>query len=226
MTSESWGLQGLVLDVDDTLYMEHTYVASGFRAAGTWFAEVHGVDRLTEVALALFESGVRGDIFDRALSELGVPPEGRLVQELVGRYRAHQPDIELLSDARALIEAASERHLQLAVITDGPAQSQRAKISSLGIAPACDIIIVTSDYVGVRPKPDPSAFELIQERWGLDSDSLVYIGDNPLKDFVAPHELGWRTVRVRRQNGLHQALLSGDDVTNEVADLARVVEVF
>lgn len=208
-----------MLDVDDTLYMERSYVASGFRAVGAWFAEAHGVDRLAEVALKLFEAGARGDTFDRALMELGVQPTEALIAELVDRYRSHQPDIELLPDARRLLEAAAEREMPIAVITDGPAASQRAKIAALGIAPACDLIIVTSDHAGVLPKPDPSAFEFVQERWGLDRGSLVYFADNPLKDFSAPHRLGWRTVRVRRLRGLHEAVPSGSDVAVEVHDL-------
>lgn len=225
MTPVGWRLEGLVLDVDDTLYLERSYVVSGFRAVGAWLAEAHGVDRLTDTALGLFEQGVRGDIFDRALLQLGVDPAAELVAELVDRYRSHQPDIGLLPDAQALLDVSTTRGLPIAVITDGPAESQRAKVAALGIAFACDPIIVTSDHEGVRPKPDASAFALIQQRWGITPASLAYVGDNPLKDFAAPHRLGWRTVRVRRQQGLHQRLSSGSDVHYEVADLARVAEV-
>jgi putative hydrolase of the HAD superfamily len=217
--SEGRGLEGLVLDVDDTLYMEHTYVASGFRAAGDCLADSHGIDGLAEAALALFEEGVRGDIFDRALTELGVRPAKTLITELLNRYRTHQPDIELLPDVRSLMDAVALRRLPIAVITDGPAESQRAKIAALGIEPACDLIIVTSDHVGVLPKPDFSAYELVQKHWGLEPAALAYIGDNPSKDFIAPHRLGWRTVRVRRPGGLHEVVPSGHDVDTEVSAL-------
>jgi putative hydrolase of the HAD superfamily len=225
MMLEDQNLEGVVFDVDDTLYMEHTYVASGFRAVGAWLAEAHGVDRLSEAALALFDAGVRGDVFDRALTQVGLEPTAQLVAELVNRYRAHQPGIALLADAQALMNAAARRELPIAVITDGPAESQRAKITALGIEPYCDLVIVTSGHAGVLPKPDPSAYELVQKRWGLDPASLVYIGDNPAKDFAAPHRLGWRTVRVRRLKGLHEAMPSGSDVGLEVCDFVGLNEL-
>lgn len=225
MTPAGWNLDGLVLDIDDTLYLERSYVVSGFRAVGAWLAEARGVNRLAETALRLFEEGVRRNIFNRALIELGVDPAADLVADLVNQYRCHEPDIELLPDAQALLDVSLLRGLPIAVITDGPAESQRAKVAALGIASVCDPVIVTSDHEGVRPKPDPSAFALIQRRWGIAPAALAYVGDNPLKDFAAPHRLGWRTVRVRRQHGLHQGLPSGSDVHYEVADLACIADV-
>ena len=32
----------------------------------------------------------------------------------------------------------------------------------------------------------------------------VYVGDNVAKDFVAPRRLGWKTVRIRRGDGLYE----------------------
>ena len=48
------------------------------------------------------------------------------------------------------------------------------------------------------------------------------MADNPAKDFVAPHRLGWRTVRVRRAGGLHADVSSGDDVDVEISGLAEL----
>jgi hypothetical protein len=45
------------------------------------------------------------------------------------------------------------------------------------------------------------------------------VADNPAKDFVAPHRLGWRTVRVRRPDSLHADVPSGADVDAEIASL-------
>ena len=32
---------------------------------------------------------------------------------------------------------------------------------------------------------------------------MVYVGDNPTKDFIAPHMMGMKTIRVRRTGTLH-----------------------
>jgi putative hydrolase of the HAD superfamily len=219
VTGMGWRIDGLVLDVDDTLYLERTYVESGFRAVGSWIADTLGIEGFSDAALKTFAAGARGDVFDQVLVRFGVEPTAGLVTELVDRYRAHRPVIQLLPDAAALIARASQLDLPIAVITDGPALSQRLKVESLGISGRCHPIVITSDTPGVRSKPDPSAFRLVERSWGVDPKRLLYIGDNPSKDFLAPRSLGWRTVRVRRSGGLHENAVSGPDVDHEVTDL-------
>jgi putative hydrolase of the HAD superfamily len=219
-------LAGLVLDVDDTLYLERSYVESGFAAVGAWVSNTLGVEGFAENALSAFAAGARGDVFNQVLARIGIEPTPALISALVDCYRTHRPDIELLSDAEALIAQASQLGLPIAVITDGPAVSQRRKVASLRLAEHCDPIVITDDTPDVRSKPDPSAFRLVEQRWGVDPKRLVYIGDNPAKDFRAPHALGWRTVRVRRTGGLHEHLSNGGDVEQEVTDLHTWRSIF
>lgn len=192
-------LRGVVWDVDDTLYLERDYVRSGFLAVG----EHLGIEGFGERLWALFEEGVRGDTFNRALREAGLPDDRDQVMQLVAVYRRHTPSIALLPDARAAIEAAAERGLRQGVITDGPAESQHAKVRALGLQAWCSPIVVTADLGPGRGKPALDAFELIQEAWGLSGAELIYVADNPKKDFVAPRALGWQHLRIRRPGGLH-----------------------
>jgi len=48
-----------------------------------------------------------------------------------------------------------------------------------------------------------------------------------MKDFAGPRALGWDTIRVRRQQGLHFAeeAAVGASPRMEVADLSRVSEI-
>jgi len=56
-------------------------------------------------------------------------------------------------------------------------------------------------------KPHPLAFKVTAERLGMSRGSaLAYVGDNPLKDFVAPNQLGWKTIRLRMNRQLHHEL--------------------
>ena len=118
----------IVLDLDDTLYLERDYVRSGFHAVGKWIFEEVGIRGVFQDAWRLFEDGVRGNIFDRVLENHGIK-DGRLVQRLVGLYRSHEPKIKMLPDAEAFLE--SQRRGSLALITDGPSESQWAKIRAL-----------------------------------------------------------------------------------------------
>jgi putative hydrolase of the HAD superfamily len=213
-------VSGIVLDVDDTLYLERDYVASGFQAVSRLIEDEFGVSGFVDRAWAIFLSGRRGDVFDRALCELELARSDDLVAAMVACYRGHVPRISLLADAAHLIGRATRAGMPLAVITDGPAESQWSKIRALGLEAVCDPIIVTSASPGIRPKPDPSAFRHVQEHWAIGPPELVYVGDNPAKDFLAPSGLGWRTVRVRRPGALHERIPGGPDVHQEVVDLS------
>jgi putative hydrolase of the HAD superfamily len=214
--------QVVVFDIDDTLYLERDYVRSGFRAAGAWADRVLGVADLADRAWKAFEEGVRGTIFDVALADCGCAVTPELITQLVSCYRDHVPDIKLLDDARACLDRLSlEGGVVVAVVTDGPLASQEAKARSLGLSTWSQHVIFTEALGAGFGKPNPRAFELIEQRLGVSGDRCAYVADNPSKDFVGPHQLGWTTLRVRRQHGLHFGVESGGDVDYEVADLSE-----
>src|SRR5205823_11869972 len=142
-----------------------------------------------------FEAGVRGRIFDVALAGGGVEATPEVIAQLVACYRDHVPDIKLLADARACLDSlALDGEVVVAVISDGPLASQQAKARSLSLATWSQHVIFTEALGAGFGKPHPRAFELVEQRVGVPSARCVYVADNPAKDFVAPHQLGWRTV--------------------------------
>ena len=214
----------VVFDIDDTLYLERDYVRSGFRAADAWARESIGMADFADRAWAAFEEGVRGRIFDVALAAAGIDVTPELIAQVVACYRSHEPDIKLLDDARACLDRLHlEPDVLVAVVTDGPLASQRAKARSLGLATWSQAVICTEGLGAGFGKPHPRAFELIEERFGVDAGQCAYIADNPTKDFVAPHRMGWRTIRVRRPHGLHSGASSGGDIDCEVGDLTDLL---
>ena len=215
------GRRLVVLDIDDTLYLERDYVRSGFAAVGAWARDELGIDDLGDRAWAAFETGVRRTIFDEALAGTGVEVTDDLVPRLVEVYRSHAPTIELLTDARDWLDGLAP-HVALAVVTDGPLASQQAKAEALFLSRWADLIVFTETLGSGRGKPHPAAFEQLEREVGLAGDRCAYVADNPAKDFVAPHRLGWRTVRVRRAGGLHADQPSGEDVDVEIGGLGEL----
>jgi putative hydrolase of the HAD superfamily len=212
----------IVFDVDDTLYLERDYVRSGFHAVGEVARERLGIANFADAAWELFESGARGDIFDRVLRKGGFAPAPTTVREMVDIYRSHPPAIHLAPDARECLAALAGRY-KIAVITDGPAISQRAKLTALGASAWSAATIVTDELGPGCGKPNPMAFRLVQEAMGVEPRACTYVADNPAKDFRAPHALGWGTIRCRRPEGLHRDSPSGNDVGREVSDLRSVI---
>jgi putative hydrolase of the HAD superfamily len=219
-------LRVVVLDVDDTLYLERDYVWSGFVAVGVHVERTTGVPGLAAAAWDEFERGARGDVLDRALARLG-PAAVRPIDELVAIYREHVPNIAPSPDSIRLLGAVRGVGLRVGVITDGPGIAQRSKLQALDLGLNHDdpAVVVTADLGPGRGKPAPDAFLAVEFATGRKGRELVYIADNPQKDFQAPHALGWRTVRVRRAGGLHEGLNSGNDVSLEVTDLDQAAAV-
>ncbi len=207
----------VVFDIDDTLYLERDYVASGFAHLDAVVREQHGVDGFGALAWRLFEQGRRGDIIDRALAELGVPATPSDVARLVRGYREHRPRISLLPDAARALAELRGPGVSLAVLSDGPLASQAAKVTALGLRRHARRIVLTDRYGPGYGKPHPRGFEEIAARTG--ARRLAYVADNPVKDFAAPRRLGWLTVRTRRSLGLHADRPHGADVDATIGDL-------
>lgn len=190
-----------VFDLDDTLYLERDYIRSGFARVGEFAASRYGILAVGDYAWTLFEQGVRRNTFDIIAREFSLPDEA--IGLFVSQYREHAPEIELLADARSFLGSLPSDVIGTGIITDGNSLSQWQKIRALGLADLVDNIVVTADHGVSCAKPSEYAFRLIESRFERPGVEFVYFGDNPAKDFQAPHDLGWRTVRVRREQGLH-----------------------
>lgn len=207
----------VVLDLDDTLFLERDYVHSGFRAVGEVVADRFGTDAFAAVAIDLFRRGVRGTTFDDALRELGITPTPDLVADLVRAYRSHSPQIGLLPDAARLIAELEGRYL--GVVTDGPLESQRNKAIAVGAPGWADLVVYTAELGSGFGKPHPRAFALHEQRADAPGARFTYVADNPAKDFAGPKSRGWTTVRIRRPESLHAGRDSGADVDLELVSL-------
>jgi putative hydrolase of the HAD superfamily len=209
----------VVFDIDDTLYLERDYVRSGFDAVGRFVEAELGTAGFAAVAWSQFEAGARGHIFDVALEQCGIAPSPDLVTQLVGVYRRHAPTITMLADAAACLARAGAAS-EVAFLTDGPIDSQRAKADALGVHRFGDLVVFTEELGAGFGKPHTRGFEDVERIMGVAGAQCAYVADNPAKDFVAPRALGWRTVRVRRAGSLHEHVDSGADVDEELRDLS------
>lgn len=218
------GLRCLVFDIDDTLYLEREYVRSGFEVVDAWARRTLGIPDFFERAWKIFENGGRNTIFNQVLEACSVEATGSLVRSLVDIYREHDPRIELLKDALEILTEFQGK-FPLAVVTDGASRSQRAKSRALKLDRYMNPIFFTDELGAGMGKPHPGSFRLIQERTGFSGSGCVYIADNPAKDFRGPKSLGWDTIRVRRQGGLHYESDNGLDVDVACCDLTEVAAI-
>ncbi|MEZ5924592.1 MAG: HAD family hydrolase [Hyphomicrobiaceae bacterium] len=201
----------VVFDLDDTLYPERQWALSGFRAAERWAEEALGLDGLAADMTRLLDEGHRGRIFDMVLAERmgAAPPE--TVTALVAAYRANEPELTLFDDAQWVLDHLAP-HMSLGLVTDGEEDLQSKKITALGIAPRFDSLVITGALGPNREfwKPHPKPFETVASRLPQDGRRLVYVGDNPSKDFVSPNAMGWLTVQIVRPGGIHDGAVTAE----------------
>ncbi|CAN5736866.1 TIGR02253 family HAD-type hydrolase [soil metagenome] len=77
---------------------------------------------------------------------------------------------------------------RIGMITNGPAETQRAKIELLGIRSYFDFILISGEF-GVA-KPDRKIFEEATSRGTAGPDSSVFIGDSPEFDMAGARNAG------------------------------------
>ncbi len=184
----------LIFDLDDTLYPETTYVQSGFAAVAEAMKRRHGWNAAESLALMneVLRTRGRGAVFDALLASRGALAR-KAVRDCVALYRHHEPRIALAPEAETFLRRWPGRPY---LVTDGHKVVQAKKVEALGIRPRFERVYITHRY-GVRnAKPSPYCFDLIRRAERREWSDLVYVGDNPAKDFVSLNALGGTTVRV------------------------------
>ncbi len=204
-------LRVLVFDLDDTLYPEQEFVFCGFDAVVSAHRDLLGADaaqRLREI----YRQGNRTRTFNQILLERGIDDATRHLDALVRTYRLHVPTIRLFPDAEAALTHWSPC-IATAILSDGYLQTQRNKIAALGLERRVNCIVLTDEWGRAAWKPSPSGFVAIEQRLHASGAACAYVADNPGKDFVAPNQLGWTSVRIWRPGGVYgdaEAALGGE----------------
>lgn len=184
-------VEAVLLDMDDTLFLEHSYVLSGIAAVADFLAPLTGEapETITARISYRFLKFGRRQLFD---SELG-DPAVCTIKQIVDIYRGHLPQISLFEGAADSIEKLSQRY-SLALVTDGAEVMQTQKVKALGL----DMLIPTVVYCAAlnAPKPQPNAFLEAAEMMGADPSCCVVIGDDPTADMAGAQAAGMPSIRV------------------------------
>ncbi len=194
----------VVFDLDDTLYPERMFVEGGLKAAGDLLDSIsNSAVKSLNVFNDVIETEGPFHIFDRSLEILGVERTPELIAALVSAYRCHNPATSPFPGTVEMLQMLRGHGIGLGVLTDGYVEVQKAKWHALGIEQHVDAVVFCGDVDGRSfPKPAPEAF--IHARLLLGNpETIIYVGDNPAKDFPAPDALGWKTVRVCRPDTWH-----------------------
>jgi len=185
--------KAVVFDLDDTLFVEEDYVKSGFRAVARFLGNLALYDKMLEL---YYEN--KKDVYQRMnFTE-------QQCNDCITVYRDHFPDLVLDNDVKFVLDYLKKNDYKTGIITDGRPKGQRNKINALGLEDMVDYIIITDELGGVSfRKPFPKAFELMKEKMSVEYEEMIYIGDNPQKDFFVRKFYPIFTVRLINTSGIY-----------------------
>lgn len=219
----------MIFDLDDTLYPEREFALCGFRAAARWAKAELNLDGLDADMTRLLDAGHLGRLFGMVLEErLPGAHSAEHAAALLAAYRSAEAVLQLFPDAEWALQHYGG-HGPLGLITDGTHAMQLKKVRALALEPRLQHIVYTDTLGEGRAfaKPHARSFELMAAVLSEPGRRFVYVGDNPVKDFVAPNALGWITVQVVRDGGIHDARRSvpGGAPQHQIRSLKELPQV-
>lgn len=172
-----------------------------------------------------YEPGTRGQ---SRVEENASMNKAFVKAKLLEIYRNQIPEIAPFDGVISLLKELKEKGIKIGMITDGRVEGQNAKIEALGIRECFDDIIITDELGGAQfRKPCDIAFRIMQNRWRIPFEQLVYVGDNVTKDFIAPGQLGMQSVYVRNTEGIYfkEGAKLPVNVIDRVTDICDVIDL-
>jgi putative hydrolase of the HAD superfamily len=115
------------------------------------------------------------------------------VSKMVQVFIDHNPTIRCYPGVCDMLERLRKK-FKLGLLTDGRFSVQQKKIRALGLETKFDEIMC-SDMLGLE-KPANELFEWFEKKFEMTGQSLLYVGDNPIKDFYGANLRSWTTICV------------------------------
>lgn len=157
------------------------------------------LDRMVADSLALHPHGA--DHFPILFRRHGIIAEGA-AEAAMRWYRENRfHGLRLFDDAVATLTAvrlagSGGQARRVGLVTNGPAEVQRAKLDLLGVAALVDFAIISEEFGAW--KPDPSIFHEALRLGDATAGEAVFVGDSAEYDMAGARAAGVRAVWVNR----------------------------
>lgn len=193
----------VIFDLDDTLISEKEYIKSGFSCVADWIEKTFHIENVFNDLLRLFQEDSKM-VFNRFFELKKIQYSKEDIEKLIEIYRTHKPHIEFYSDVIPTIQKLREEGKKLAILSDGYVETQVAKIQVLKANELFDEILLTDSLGKEYWKPSVRGFELLKETFQVSYDEMLYVGDNPEKDFYISKMYPIHTMRIIRENAIYK----------------------
>lgn len=193
----------MLFDLDDTLC---DYAAARALRLRTAFAGADpdqrpvGIDLDRMVADSVAANPHGADHFPALFAAHGLPADR--ASTAMAWYRANRfHGLALFPEASAVVAAvrALDRPaapVRIGVVTNGPAEVQRAKARLLGVEALADFVLVSGEFGAA--KPEPAIFAEALRLGGVDPARALMVGDSLHHDIAGARAAGIRTIWINR----------------------------
>jgi putative hydrolase of the HAD superfamily len=195
----------VLFDLDDTLISEYEFIKSGFSHISDLLSQKYNIEKekIYRELMDLFNID-RSNIFDQWFTKKGLVVSKEYILYLVNEYRNHIPKISFYDDVIPSINILKHNNIKIGIVTDGYQESQKRKLNCVKAYDYFDKIYITDEYGKDYWKPSKLIFEHIMAEYNVTNNELVYIGDNPSKDFYISLSLGIKTIRIIRKDSIYK----------------------
>lgn len=244
VTAPAWaGVEGVLLDADDTLYDTRSAMhRAGAEAAATLWPDADP-ERVARAGIRFrddpeghFAAYTRGELefaeMRRArIAELATWLEQDVDDGLWDAFEAaYEPAflaaLEAFPDVRPALEAMERAGVRVGILTNSSSAYTARKLEASGLADLFDVVCST-DTLGFG-KPDPRAFHEACRRLGTDPARTGYVGDEARTDPLGADDAGMPAAWLVREPPAVTATSTPTDVTDGAVSaevLARGIPV-
>jgi len=210
---------GVIFDLDYTLYDEQEYFFTVFREFCTLFQCPERLGFMEDSFISL--RTMSKDIFEDVLQSSGFKNVlSQYKDELFRLYTTTNARIRPYEDALTLLGILKIKQLQTGILTNGVVLAQKNKLRCLSIDQYFDIIFFARQLGREFEKPHIKSFEGIARAVNISASRLLFIGDNPNTDFQGAKAIGGSTVRLQR--GIFKDIPSNDFIDYQVGSLMEI----
>jgi putative hydrolase of the HAD superfamily len=170
--------------------------------------------------IAAWRSIVTAALRRAAIPEADMPTA---IAAIVAAYRARtEADRRPFPGALDALRTFRRLGIKLALVTNGAAVLQRAKIERFELAPLFDAIVVEGEF-GLG-KPEPAVYAHALASLGVSAADAWMVGDNLEWDVEAPRTLGMKGIWIANASAPLDAAGTGADVIlQDLPSLARLL---
>ncbi len=197
-------IKAVIFDLDDTLIPENKYVESGFNIVSKYLEQQYSgkSEDIYKELICLYKENSK-NVFNRWFDKKQIKYTMEEIKQIVKVYREHKPTIEFYSDVIPTIKKLKEKNIKIGIITDGYVETQKAKLQSLNAYSIFDEIVITDELGRQYWKPHPRAFEIMKKKLNIEFEEMIYVGDNPEKDFYIGSLYPIACVRICRNDCIY-----------------------